>query len=130
MDEHKEALQTQLAKFGDSSQRCLSPLCRNRMEPKSKHAAVKFYCSVKCKIDAWAVHRAALLLADFHPSVVLQVLAKARNHGGTMTIDRMPPIREELRTHLRCAKCNELVAPGEQHTCKEKEDENRSEEKE
>jgi hypothetical protein len=39
-----------------------------------------------------------------------------------MTIDRMPPIREELRTALRCAKCNELVAPGAEHTCKEEKD--------
>jgi hypothetical protein len=31
------------------------------MEPKRKHAPVKFYCSEKCKMDAWAVKRVVRL---------------------------------------------------------------------
>jgi hypothetical protein len=80
--EAKETLQTRLTKFGDRFERCQRPLCDKLMESKSKHAAKKFYCSAKCKVDAWAIKRAAVLLADLHPSAVLEVLTKARDGHG------------------------------------------------
>ena len=59
--EHRESPETELTEPGDSSERCLSPTCRKLMEPKRKHAPVKFYCSEKCKMDAWAVKRVVRL---------------------------------------------------------------------
>jgi hypothetical protein len=36
---------------------------------------------------------------------------------------------EDVRAEVRCAKCKELVKPGEEHKCEEKSDENSDKEK-
>jgi len=56
------SLQTQCREFGHSSERCLNPFCDNPMEPKRKHAAVKFYCSAKCAETVSILRRAAVKL--------------------------------------------------------------------
>jgi hypothetical protein len=46
---------------GPCQKRCLNPVCDNLLEPKRKHAPVKYYCSPKCALDVSAIKRVAKL---------------------------------------------------------------------
>ena len=46
---------------GPYQKRCLNPVCDNVIEPKRKHAPVKYYCSTKCCLDVSAIRRVCKL---------------------------------------------------------------------
>jgi hypothetical protein len=67
------------------SERCSNPLCHNQVAALSDgqwRRTPRLFCSEICKQRASILHRAAVLLADLHPSAVLEALAKARSNGG------------------------------------------------
>ena len=44
------------------SQRCSNPFCNARMKDKNKHAAVKRFCSDRCRLDGYVLRRAKAMV--------------------------------------------------------------------
>jgi len=65
---------TQCREFGPSSQRCLNPLCDKSVEPKRKHAPVKFYCSADCAQVVSLLKRVREKLKDLSDEEIVRVI--------------------------------------------------------
>jgi hypothetical protein len=48
------------------SERCLNPICNAELGPR--HRRSKKYCSDRCRLDGWALARAARLLFKIEPA--------------------------------------------------------------
>src|SRR6516165_2900556 len=68
------------ASLQDGGTACVGPFCTNRFEGSGPRVRPKRYCSKECRQQASVIRRAAVLLADLPPSVVLAILARARDN--------------------------------------------------
>ena len=70
-----ESLKTECTELRLDSERCLNPLCNQPIEPKRKHARVKFYCGPECRQSVSIIRRASRLLARVSWQEALKALA-------------------------------------------------------
>jgi len=61
------------------SERCLNPVCKADLGPRKRRN--KKFCSDRCRLDGWALARAAQLLFQIEPARWYEILAisKANN---------------------------------------------------
>ena len=53
-----------LTEFQGHSERCSNPFCDAPMAAKNKHAAVKKFCSNRCRLDGYVLRRAKAMLDE------------------------------------------------------------------
>lgn len=61
------------------SEKCLSPVCENAVVSHPRAVWKKQFCSIKCKLDACALRRAAKLLGSLGPMRSIKVLEESKN---------------------------------------------------
>jgi hypothetical protein len=77
-EQHGKSLEpsqeTQCREFERPVFRCLNPLCDKSVEPKRKHAPVKFYCSADCAQVVSLLKRVRKKLKDLSDEEIVRVI--------------------------------------------------------
>ena len=83
MDRFKKSFEQALTAFKAMFKRCHSPFCENPLEPSAR--GQRRYCCDQCRLDNWAVKRAAELLSPFGAAkgweILKNVLEKEPDEG-------------------------------------------------